>query len=465
MRPVPALLALACLTAPLATAERKEAHSDADPGAEAVHLLTFINFHRSDRIRGDNRVTIALQRKQVEGSLHEWSVASRGTGPSLPPLVFNPALNDAAAKLLATGARATPGQRSDPIASLTVVGYPAPEQGVILLGSECETPEASFYSALLAVIGSIERKGTPSLPLLARTDLLKEGPREVGIATASAKGRATVAIVMGGGSATRHLGGIVYQDINRNDAYDPGEGRGGVAITIGSASTLSQPSGAWWLPIDHQNAGEVRFSSEGTTAVRPFAKGVTTVAIDWQVPIPADLKAADRLLAAAEKATKEKDGNLDKQRGPLVELLVGTRMACLDDERQKRIADLVSPIRSEFQDTLSGVLSAMGEDPATFRKRMSELQKPWKGAIPAWFREAQGLYAVRQKVQAAKAAASAQQKQQAGQAAAAIQQAMKGSRDPAFLEQLRLWQDDMEALTEAEEGGAEKGKAKAKGKK
>ncbi|MBN8249836.1 MAG: hypothetical protein J0L84_20635, partial [Verrucomicrobia bacterium] len=75
---------------------------------------------------------------------------------------------------------------------------------------------------------------------------------------------------------TPFITGVVYYDLNGNQAYDPGEGIGGVKVSVGGSSRtgLSARSGGYSVPVIGNGAYSVTFEVPGMGAVSRLANVV-----------------------------------------------------------------------------------------------------------------------------------------------------------------------------------------------
>lgn len=415
-----------------------------DPTGEEMAILVMANQHRVERIMGNNRISHAIQAKKVAGSNAVWGQsAPKGTAP---PLVVNPALVAAARALLKSGAKAPEKAVFDPLPAMREAGY-AGDKGMAIFGADAPDLASAYATAMLNSIGT-KVVNNKTNDVIAALEALKPQWREVGIAVGMAKNRPSVVIVLSAGSAKRYVGGVVYADANRNLAYDPGEGRAGVQVSCGGASMTTGASGAWWLALDNEAEGEVAFSGGGFSSIRPLAKGPGNQTVDWRMPNAADLKTADKLIADAEKVAKNTD--MEKKRVQLAALLTGTRMAALDDARQKQVTALTEQLQGEFDMAMGKIMGALGEEPADFKKVLGDVQKIWKGAMPAWFKEAEALGKLRQQVNKVLSVPEDQQGKLAPPVIKQVQKAKAETIDPKFLEQYSTWEEQLEDVLPAE---------------
>lgn len=444
---MPAMRHLAILLVLPACLLAGEAAPPKDPTAEEVLLLDMFNQHREDPAHNEERVVTAIRNKQVNAEGRAWSHSAPTSG-TRPPAVFNPHLVEAARSLLKAGTRPVDLTRFDAAPALNAAGYPAGKESLAMFAQDCPSLALAYVAALTTTIGSWAVNATMTYPKYAGQLALKDDWREAGVAVSIAKGRYSVVMILSPGTAKHHLGGIVFTDANRDGRCQLGEGKAGVKVVCGAASMTTSAGGAWWLAVDTLDKAEVIFSNDSYTAIRPVAKAAPVMTLDWRLPNAADLKTADRLIADAEKDLKNPDA--DRRKVPLAALLVGTRMAALDDARQKKVDTLVEPIKEEFASTMKRMLAALGEEPAEFKKRLGELQKPWKGAMPAWFKEADALSRLRQQVNAVLASPADQQGRAAQPLLKQLAKAMADTCDPVFFDQYRTWASSLEAALPAE---------------
>ena len=410
-----------------------------DPSLDEVAVLLQANRHRSDRVTVDNRITELIKAKQVVAKSHSWSMVS-SKGAVVPPLVLNPALATAARRLLQDGAKPPDSAPFDATPAAQAAGYPAPAGLIAMFGLDAPDLESAYASAMLNVVAS-KQANNMTVDTFAAQGALTAAYREIGVAVSRTASRVSVVILLGKSTAKRLVGGFAYADADRDLAFAPGEGKAGVTVSCGGASITTGPSGAWWLALPDDAAVAIAFNGGGFNASRPIAKGTANLIADWRLPAPADLKAADRLIADAEKVAANPD--LEKKRMQLAALLSGTRMASLDDARQKQVDSLIEPLLAEYDAAVAKLLALLGEEPAEAKTKLADLRKNWKGAMPAWFKEADTLLKLRQQVNSALAAPKEQQGKLAGPALKLVQKAASESLDPRFLRQYAVWCDQL----------------------
>lgn len=431
------------------------AAGDVSPSAEEIMLLDRINQHRENPPRCLSWPLNALRTKQVKGDRGEMnSLVKEGNKQGkYPPVIFNQLLNGIAKSLLLARTKAADAHRFDAAPAMRDAGY-ASDKGNLAMFAYDHPDLSITYAALFTnCIGERLVKKTTH-HTFAGVVALDAVWREAGIAVATSNGKFSAVLVLAHGGAKRVLGGIVYNDTNRDGRYDAGEGKPGVKVTCGSASMTTAAGGAWWLSIDSLDATEVVFSSDAITAVRPITKDVVIAEVNWRFPNPSDQKTVDRLIIEAEKALRSQDA--DQHKGPLSTLLAASRMAAIDDVRQKRIDGLIEPIKESFDATLKKVLAALGEEPEEYKKRLAEIRKPWHGGMPGWFKEADGLSTLRKQINTVLAAPEDQQGKLALPLIKQLSKIMAESYDPVFLDQYRTWNEALAAALPSEGAMPEK---------
>lgn len=419
--------------------EPAKAAAASEPTPDELVLFASLNRLRTDFLRGREPINKVVRNKQIPVELWYWPsmdkyVPKTGTGQ---PVVLSPVLMTAARNLLSSNTP-PPANRQpfDAKPALTAAGYAAADKGgTALIGLNAPTLDIAFAMACTNVTGTYERPDK-KLDIYSVREACQLTWREAGIAIANTGKSWSVVIVLGAGTAPRQFGGVVYLDANRNDRYDPGEGKAGVKIACGGQTMTTGAAGGWWLPGTTPDDAEITFAIDSYTAKRPAPKGSACLVIDWMLPNPADIKTVDRLLAEAEKG---KGSDAEKLRAPLIALLVGTLRTTVDDPRQQRIDALLEPVKPAFETMRKRILTSLGDDADTVGKYLAEQKKVWAGSMAPWFKEAASLYPLRQQVVAVQAATAEQAKLMAA-ALPALAKAKTASIDPIFAAQYEAWE-------------------------
>jgi len=192
-----------------------------------------------------------------------------------------------------------------------------------------------------------------------------------------------------GSRDVRMAGGVVYIDANGNNFYDIGEGIGQVTISSSDGGAVTTwKSGAYVLDLKGQKDVTLTATMGGEKFSKTFPGGKDNVKFDWAVPKEIPLKAADKLIDAADKA---KDS--PKAFAALVALVVDSRNLYMDQERRTRVQELTKEVAAQLDAAEKSVGDAL-KDPETpgLKKVIDEARKPFKGTeADAWFTDAETI--------------------------------------------------------------------------
>lgn len=192
-----------------------------------------------------------------------------------------------------------------------------------------------------------------------------------------------------GSRDVRMAGGVVYIDANANNFYDIGEGIGQVTISSSDGGAVTTwKSGAYELDLKGQKDVTLTAYLGGEKFSKTFAAGKDNVKFDWAVPKEIPLKAADKLIDAADKAKET-----PKAFAALVALYVGSRNLYMDAERKTRVQELTKEIGAALDAAEKAVSDAL-KDPeaAGLKKTIDDARKPYKGTeADAWFGDAETI--------------------------------------------------------------------------
>jgi hypothetical protein len=187
----------------------------------------------------------------------------------------------------------------------------------------------------------------------------------------------------------RMAGGVVYIDANANNFYDLGEGVGQVTISSSDGGAIATwKSGAYELDLKGQKDVTLTAYLGGEKFSKTFPGGKDNIKFDWAVPKEIPLKAADKLLDAADKAK-----DTPKAFAALIALFVNSRSLYMDAERKTRLQELTKEVGAAL-DAAEKVVSDALKDPeaAGLKKLIDEQRKPYKGTeADAWFNDAETI--------------------------------------------------------------------------
>jgi hypothetical protein len=422
------------------------AAGDAAPSGEETAVLGMLNRLRTDYRHGEAVVLAAIRAGTVQTSETVWSKSAKLARTPPPPAVLHPALQTAAAAILASGAKLPDKALFDAGPALQQAAYPAAAGGgLVLLAVDAPDLATAFARAGTVVIKEID-KGKYKERELAAHEACDKVWREVGLAVRTGKVGVSLCIVLGKGSAPLLAGGIVYRDANRNDRYDPGEGVAGATASAGGLTMITAAGGVWWLAPAPATGLAVSVTVDGMTMTREVAAGATGAGFDWNAPAKAELAKIDQLIAAAAKVTAAADEA--KRAGPQAALLIATRMTALDDARAATVAKLTEGVQFRFDNTREKVLEGLGESAAEANKLIAAQKKSWEGAMADWFKEAAALPRLREQVAALMKLEPVAAAKQAKPLLAQLDKAIAASIEPSFLDLYRTWQAQLAGLAE-----------------
>lgn len=185
-----------------------------------------------------------------------------------------------------------------------------------------------------------------------------------------------------GGDGRRYVGGAAFVDRDRNADYSIGEGRGGIAVSVGDAKAVTWSSGAYVIEIP-ATACTLQLRSADQERRISIPAGTTNVAIDWSIPQPDQLAATDKLIASA---TAAEDAASQTGRKTRVALAISVMGIDFDDVRAARVQALCGDLGDRILADRVRVRELMDGDPKEFKSALTEAQKHWRGTAAAdWF--------------------------------------------------------------------------------
>jgi hypothetical protein len=228
-----------------------------------------------------------------------------------------------------------------------------------------------------------------------RRNMHNPGFKMVGPGALPHRGRLSVTHNFGSNRGNRLVGGVIYTDKNGNEFYDVGEGRAGVTIKASDGSTArTWKSGAFTLELKSKSpAIEISAEFAGIKLSKPYEAGSQNVKFDWNIPAEADVKEADKLIAAAEKA-----GSETAKRKALVALHMGAEGLNVDAARQAKIVSLIGDVGEQVANARQGVRQELDDyNYSAFKKAVREAKKVFRGtAIEGWIKESEYVFRAKQ---------------------------------------------------------------------
>ena len=403
------------------------------PSVEEGVILDLCNQYRTDQQRIRFRLEDMVRRNELptdKATKDAWLLANTGHRQALAPVVMNPLLNAAARNLLISKVLPERLKAIDAIAPLKAVNYTPDSSGLVVIGRDASSASVAFLTALMAVTSEKEIRPGYVMPSFTAAQVFQPQWREVGIAVIVEGAKFHTAMVFGLGSAQRYVGGVVFADANHNGRFDAGEGRPGIEVKSGGIGMTTGPAGAWWMFLDNGDPVTVEFNGEGFTANRPVVRGTANLCIDWRMPLAADNKSADKLMADVKRAVGP-----DPQRKALAALIAGTRVAILDEAHQTKVTALVAGMMGEYTTAVKRCMDALTDTHQNFLARFDRIKATCRGSFVAMFKEIEDIHRLGQLVAAFQAAPPDQQTKQGPDLLRDITKAREASGEPLLDQQ------------------------------
>ncbi len=276
----------------------------AEFNAFEIYMLQLVNRARLDPAGEAARYKIDLNQGLAAGTI---------SATPKQPLVPNPLLNESARShsqwMLDTDIFSHTGASgSQPFDRMTKAGYP--------FAAPYAAGENIAFSGTTGTLGGLasyiedQHRGLFLSPS-HRTNIENDSYREIGISQvtgAFTSGSTTYNASMvtqnfATTGTTSFLGGVIYNDLDLDNFYDPGEGVAGVTIRInGIAVATSTAAGAYYLPLAN---GTHALQMDGGGLPGVFATSVTMAGLNLQV----NARAAEFVPASANLAIAATNAN------------------------------------------------------------------------------------------------------------------------------------------------------------
>jgi hypothetical protein len=371
---------------------------DPEPTPEETLMLEYMNRLRADPPADAERIAPGSQQVKAGGFMGQgvdWNMfrSEMKALKAAPPVVFNLKLLDSARKhshyMILNGL--THGESPDK-PGFTGTSHVARAKAAGYNGAYSENCFAGAGNPWHAHAGFVVDFGAGPGGMQQgrghRMNMVNGGVREIGLAGVPRKEGGLSVTHVFGHAKTRFAGGVMYVDKNKNGFYDLDEGVGDVTISAKDGETLkSWKSGAFALPLPGE--GEVTVSAEfmGIAYSQTFPAGKGNVKFDWRIPSPEDLKKADALIAAAEKAGGAEDPKAFKA---LVSLYQEAPKLSVDDARNQKIKALTAGVEPKIKEHQTAVLDALQkEDWAGVPRLVATHKQAFRGTdLEGWFDQA-----------------------------------------------------------------------------
>ncbi|MEK6236913.1 MAG: CAP domain-containing protein [Planctomycetales bacterium] len=194
----------------------------------------------------------------------------------------------------------------------------------------------------------------------------------------------------------RLVGGVVYNDLNRNRFYDLGEGAAGIQLTIGGDDVVSWTSGAYTAPVPAE-ASKIEFTlaSKRYAAYLPGDKG--NIKVDVILTDKAAFDLGEQMLARVKKLPDTETAK-SRRFTALVELYFATQGRFVESAALDEIAQLTKPIRAELEQDQNEIRqAASGTEIAAAKQRARAVAKKYyRGRAYPWFAEAEAALTIKE---------------------------------------------------------------------
>jgi hypothetical protein len=277
--------------------EAQSVYSHGDPTAEEQQILEMINRARMGPTAEGVRLSTTND-PDVTNAYTQWMTPTRGqvksdfaTYPAKPPLAFNAKLINAARghsqDMIDNDFQGHNGSNGSTVSDrLVAAGYVATGwsgENVFTKGSSMWDIHASFQIDF----------GNPGLGHRLNDMNFNDTVfySEIGIGVLRGSGANVGPIITTydfGDQAKSFILGVVYNDLNHNGFYDPGEGLAGVTIkpSSGSATAVTSTSGGYAIP--YTNGGTINVTASGGSLGTSVTHSVTLAGKNVKVDFSPD---------------------------------------------------------------------------------------------------------------------------------------------------------------------------------
>ena len=225
-----------------------------------------------------------------------------------------------------------------------------------------------------------------------RVSCLSAYPRAVGIGVVPHAKDAFYATVQNYGNhprVARYVGGVFYQDKNKNARYDIGEGVADVAITADSGeSTRTWPSGAYTLILQHRDAVDISVRFNDAQRMWSFAAGSANIRCAGLVPNAQDKQSVQAALNIYSQSAQAMTDAL--------QLWHATKSLAHNSKQAAFIQEQTHAHVHAWQAAQFQILAAFSAARSqAFKQVLAEHKATYRGTVCyQWFKKAEDAYEV-----------------------------------------------------------------------
>ena len=169
-------------------------------------------------------------------------------------------------------------------------------------------------------------------------------------------------------SNQRMVGGVIYNDANRNRFYDLEEGVGGIGLTVEDSSVKSWASGAYAIPIaEGQHKIEVQVGE--TTFVSLLPEGNENVKVDVILSDLAQYAQAGKLVEAIKKIPDD-EKNSEKRLTVLTNLYLASRNSMVEASVFDEVVELTKDVEQQIKSAMDETREALESDDMKAAKKI-----------------------------------------------------------------------------------------------
>lgn len=409
----------------------------AQPTAEEAYVLTIVNAYRNEPRNWDLQAG-ALMLDLQKGARWRASIKSAPVA-TLPPLVWDPALAQAARAAVTRFAPAKDGDPHTADPDLAAAKVTSSAVTHLLLGEGGANLKYILCTAATHCHGEILVKEKTAYEY-DRLYLCQPKATCCGIGVVKVGNGFRVAVIVGDQVTSRSVSGFGFRDLDHNGAFDQGEPLQPISAIIGAGTPVQNfPAGIWTTTLP---AGAVVITTTITGFTGEFK--IAPEAKSFVVAAPAaekvDVDEARLLLTGLAKAKPSADVP-DKL---AFDLYCRRPRMALDSATSADVDKALTDVSQAIERARRELTDLVGEDKNAFNKKLSEIKKRWNSQGSAWLDFAKSYYQINQEYTAWSRTEKDAKTKGANALIKAIDQLAPKVADATLWGQMTNWKQDLE---------------------